>query len=189
MVRTMRLPTDSITTTTDGMVEVQHRSGLGTEQELLDEWTECREEVTSQSQLQFVDAIVELCRRRGVLDSNPAGAICAMENGSVMLDWNDGTLPMLTIIVTPTPSFAYAGRFESGKCSGEDQASLEVLDAALMRFVRERGTRTCQVNATLGSWSNVERPSLAVGRFSIHLEHPNVDPPDSRFTRQTAQVA
>ena len=186
----MKLPTDTVTITANSIVEVQAQAGqLDAEQELLDEWAESRGEVTSQSQRQFADAIVELCRRRGVLDSDPPGAICVMEDGSVMFDWNDGTLPMLTIVVTPKPSFAYAGRFISGKCRGEDEASLEVLDAALMRFVRERGTRVCQVNATLGSWLNVERRSPAEGLFSIHPEHPNVDPPNFRFTPQTVQVA
>ena len=82
---------------------------------------------------------VALCERLGALHCGSGCAVDNMGEDGVLFDWNDGRLPILSVLITPGLRVVYVGRFtDGGQVSGDDP-SLSFVDRPLVRMMEECG--------------------------------------------------
>ena len=112
---------------------------------------------------------VELCGKCNAFYSDPACQVDVVEEGQVMFDWNNGRLPVFTVLITDEPLVVHVGRLADGKVRGS-APDLGRVGMPLRRFVQEIGKKTCQ--KTVASPDS----SLRVTRAS-----PEDSPPSTRL--------
>ncbi len=169
----------------------QHGSPTTTHTMLLDLSTIRAERLTESANTRYADALasweevkpllpdkvrhmagdfVKLCQQTHAFHSNLECNIDLVDEDSVMFDWNDGTLPMFTALITPNPMIFFVGRFKDGTVKGEN-STLDLAEKNLRYFVNRLGNEIeiWKISVLQDLWSRRERVSLAAELvFTLH---------------------
>ena len=117
---------------------------------------------------QMAGDFVKLCQQTHAFHSNLGCNIDLVHEDSVMFDWNDGTLPMFTALITPNPMIVFVGRFKDGTVKGEN-STLDLAEENLRYFVNKLGNEIWKISVLQDSWSKRERVGLAAELvFTLH---------------------
>ena len=117
---------------------------------------------------QMAGDLVKLCQQTHAFHSNLECNIDLVHEDSVMFDWNDGTLPMFTVLITPNPMIVFVGRFQDGTVKGEN-STLDLAETNLRYFVNKLGNEIWKISVLQDSWSKRERVGLAAELvFTLH---------------------
>ena len=87
----------------------------------------------------FAQEFVALCERLGALHCGSGCAVDNMGDDGVLFDWNDGRLPVLSVLITPGLRVVYVGKFKDGGQVSGDDPSLSFVDRLLVRMMEECG--------------------------------------------------
>ena len=109
---------------------------------------------------------VALCQKAHAFHCDLGCNIDLVDEDSVMFDWNDGTLPMFTALITHSPRIVFVGSFEYGSVKGENK-TLDAVAVNLIHFVKELGSEIWENSVLHDSWLRKERASLEGGHVSI----------------------
>lgn len=89
--------------------------------------------------LELAEEFVSACERKGAFYCDPGCYVDFIEDDQVMFDWNNGQLPIFTVLIgSDHPQVVFVGKFKEGKITGET-TNLELLEAPLERLVKEIG--------------------------------------------------
>ena len=87
----------------------------------------------------LAEEFTALCERIGVLNCGSGCAVDDMGSDGVLFDWNDGHLPILSVMIRSGPQVVYSGKFKNGgRVSGTD-SDLSFVAQALTRMMEEWG--------------------------------------------------
>ena len=87
----------------------------------------------------LAEEFTALCERIGVLNCGSGCAVDDMGSDGVLFDWNDGHLPILSVMIRSGPQVVYSGKFKNGgRVSGTD-SDLSFVAQALTRMMEECG--------------------------------------------------
>ncbi len=125
----------------------------------------------------MADDFVYLCQQYYAFHCDIECSIDIVNEDSVMFDWNDGTLPAFTALITPGPSISFVGGFEYGTVKGKT-STLSVLKANLIHFVKEVGSEIWETSVLQDSWLRKKRASL-VGEHGCILRQEQENSPSS----------
>lgn len=112
---------------------------------ILEDWNEIASNLPDETR-SMAESFVSLCINLGAFDCEPRCYVDTVEDGHVMFDWNNGELPLFTVVITPKPSVVYVGKFNEGKVSGEDH-DVHAVRAPIERFLRQLREKTCPIAA------------------------------------------
>ena len=143
---------------------------LGWRDEALEEWKEIRTMLSPQL-AQQVEDFVQLSDESGVYFCSPGCSVDLLEDGSVMFDWNDGTLPIFTVMITVNMEVVHVGHFADGKIKGEGRG-LSIVGMHLERFVREREGNPWNIIVSLDSFVKKNAVVLGTGLEPLFTRHP-----------------
>ena len=87
----------------------------------------------------FAQEFVSLCERLGALHCGSGCTVDNMGDDGVLFDWNDGRLPVLSVLITPGLRVVYVGRFKDGGQVSGDDPGLSFVDRLLVRMMEECG--------------------------------------------------
>ena len=95
---------------------------------------------------QFVD----MCEEFGAFHCRVACEVDTADDDEIMFDWNNGELPIFTVVIAEGPRLVYAGRFSVGIVKGE-VTELSLLESPLRKLVQEIGLKKWTTSATQDS--------------------------------------
>ena len=81
------------------------------------------------------------CEQYDAFSCRPGCTVDQMDDGSVMFDWNDGTRPMLSVLIVPDGSVAFAVKFKDGDQDADEAHDLGRVKNHLVRMMEECGHR------------------------------------------------
>ena len=109
-----------------------------------------------------------LCQKVRAFHCDLECNIDLMDEDSVMFDWNDGTLPMFTALITHGPKIVFVGSFEYGSVKGEN-STLDAVSVNLIHFVKEIGSEIWENSVLQDSWLREEKASPGAG--PVYIPH------------------
>ena len=87
----------------------------------------------------LAEEFTALCERIGALNCGSGCSVDDMGSDGVLFDWNDGRLPILSVMISSGPQVVYSGKFKNGgRVSGTDY-DLSFVAKALTRMMEECG--------------------------------------------------
>ena len=124
------------------------------------EWDAIAEQVSEEVR-GLAEEFTALCERVGALDCGSGCSVDDMGSDGVLFDWNDGRLPILSVMISSGPQVVYSGKFkDGGRVSGADP-DLSFVAHALTRMMEECGLPVRYTSHSPVSWmsaaSAVER--------------------------------
>ena len=125
-------------------------------------WKELKSSLPRET-LSMASAFVALCEKYGAFNGDPNCNVDLVDDGQVMFDWNNGKLPVFTVMIAPGPRVIYVGRFAEGKVTG-DENSLISVEAPLQRLVSTIGMNKWRTAALQGLLLSVTNESVAAER-------------------------
>ena len=109
----------------------------------------------------LAEEFAALCERMGALNCGSGCAVDDMGDDGVLFDWNDGQLPVLSVMISPGPQVSYAGKFKTGgRVSGTD-SNLSLVAQVLTRMMEECGFPVQYTSHTPVLWTSVEGAAQA----------------------------
>ena len=117
---------------------------------------------------ELAQAFVELCEECGAFLCQPGCHIDLVDEDQIMFDWNTGSLPVFTVLITDGPRVAHVGRFRDGKETGE-RSTLDSVTGPLMMFVKEAGPTTWRTIASRDSLLSVGSAREARTRVPVYI--------------------
>lgn len=129
--------------------------------EALEMWEEAKT-LIPQGTLDLAQQFVDCCVRVGAFVSKPACCIDALDEGRIIFDWNDGSGPCFTVLISEQAGFVFSGISPEREQRGQT-SDLEEVTNALPDFV-ETGNQLWWRNVLQGSslrrGSDLEREDL-----------------------------
>ena len=113
-------------------------------------WKEIKDSLSPELR-QLCQDFVSRCDRIGALYCPPGCDVSLSEDGTVMFDWNDGTLPMFTVLMTPSLEVVDATLSDEGKASGR-HSGFVYANLHLEQFMMERGADLWSTFYLRDSW-------------------------------------
>jgi len=114
----------------------------------LEMWEEAQK-LLPPATLELAQEFVDFCIGEGAFLSEPACHIEALDEGRVIFDWNDGTLPVFTVLITEQRGFVFSGISAEAEKKGKTPNLNEVV-TALPDFV-ETGRQLWPIGVLQGS--------------------------------------
>ena len=107
--------------------------------ETIEAWDEIAPTLSSATR-ELAQQFVDLCKEKGAFSCDPMCHIDDMECDQIMFDWNNGQLPIFSVLIGPDPPLiAFAGQFLDGEITGE-MSTFDLLEAPLDKLTKEIGT-------------------------------------------------
>ena len=124
----------------------------------------------------LAEEFISLCERIGALNCGSGCVVDDMGSDGVLFDWNDGHLPILSIMIGSGSKIAYSGKFKGGgRVSGTD-FDLSFVTQALTRMMEECGlpVKYTSHSPVLSMRVKDAAPETVVQSYSFHTPTPIV---------------
>ena len=107
-------------------------------------------------------SFVALCEQCSAFLCDPGCSVDVDDDGDVIFDWNNGTVPMFSAAITADLKIIHVGKFNAGaKVTGED-VSLRSVKEPLKRLVEELGNFSWNTIASSDLWLAVATQNQVV---------------------------
>ena len=128
------------------------------------EWTKIVREVSAEV-CELGQGFISICKKWRALEKC---AVDLLDDGTVLFDWNEGSRPILSVMIGPGQTVTYVGRFRNGgKMSGEDP-NLSYVGQPLERMVREWGIQVSAEASQDISWNPISSEEEDLQSSSYH---------------------
>lgn len=131
------------------------------------EWNKIAEQVPEGAR-EIAEEFIELCENTGALGCKSGCTIDDIGKDGIIFDWNDGELPVLSVMIGPGSEVVYSARFKDGnRISGTD-SHLEFVKPVLIRMIREWGNLRYKSPMHVLSSRVERRPHRVELNYSFH---------------------
>ena len=120
--------------------------------ETRESWVEIAPTLSSTT-FDLAQQFISACVRKGAFYCDPGCHVDLIGDDQVMFDWNNGQVPIFTVLIGPDPPrIVFVGKFKKGKIKGET-TNPELLDAHLDTLMKEIGNPL---------WTSTSSPDLLI---------------------------